>query len=329
VVGAGSKPTPTKDLIYGFTLRSKFNLKAVIICRVLKMSKITGVFVTALLITLITASCKSGSTAEETQPAVEASEPTPTEAPMAARVNGEGVLLSDYEQELQRYQAAAGNAGGGTIPPEPDAVVIDELINQLLLSQAAAQEGFVLDDASLQSRYDELADQRGGAESLNQWISDNFYSQESFRRALARDMSAVWMRNRILESVPTTADQVHARQVLVRSENEAIAVERRLQVGTDFTTIAYEYDPLTGGELGWFPAGYLLQPDVEAAAFSLQPGQFSGIIPTSYGFHVLFVIERDPNHPLSGEALLFKQREVLVQWLAERRAQSSIEIYID
>lgn len=294
-----------------------------------KTTKFFKIFITTLLIGLIATSCRPASTVEETLPAVEASEPTPTEAPMAARVNGEGILLADYEEELLRYQAAAGNANEGFTPDEPDDFVINEMINWVLLSQTAAQEGFVLDDASLQARYDELASQKGGADLLNQWISDNHYSTESFRRALARDLAAVWMRNHILESIPTTADQVHARQIFVRSENEAIAVERRLQVGTDFTEIAYEYDPLTGGELGWFPAGYLLQPDVEAAAFSLQPGQFSGIIPTSYGFHVLFVIERDPNHPLSGEALLFKQREALVQWLAERRAQSNIEIYID
>lgn len=295
----------------------------------IKTSKFITIFLIFLFIALIAASCRPGRPVDETQPVIEASEPTPTEAPMAARVNGDGILLSDYGEEMLRYQAAIESAGESNDPAVAKDIVINEMINQVLLSQTAALEGFVLDEASLQTRYDELAGQRGGAESLNQWISNNHYSPESFRRALARDMAAVWMRNRILESVPKTADQVHARQVLVRSENEAIAVERRLQVGTDFTQIAYEYDPLTGGELGWFPAGYLLQPDVETAAFSLQPGQFSGIIPTSYGYHILFVIERDPNHPLSGEALLFKQREALVQWLAERRTQSNIEIYID
>jgi len=276
---------------------------------------------------LLAASCRPAREIEETKPAIEASEPTPTEAPMAARVNGEGILLSDYEQELKRYQEAVANVGDGSNFDGSDNVVINELINQVLLSQAAVQEGFLLDDAALQSRYDELASQRGGADVLNQWISQNHFTPESFQRFLARDLAAIWMRNRILDSVPTTADQVHARQILVRSENEAIAVERRLQVGTDFTTIAYEYDPLTGGELGWFPTGFLLQPDVEAAAFSLQPGQFSGIIPTSYGYHILYMIERDPNHPLSGEALLIKQREALTQWLSERQAQSNIEIY--
>jgi len=325
----GLQPAPAMVLYYGITPQFKFILKPVIIRRVVKMTKFIRLCITALFLGLMMVSCRTASSVEETQPAIEASEPTPTEAPMAARVNGEGILLSDYEQELKRYQDAVANVEDGNKPEGANDVVIDELVNQELLAQAAVQEGFQLDDAALQSRYDELSSQRGGADSLKQWISENHYTPESFRRSLARDMAAVWMRNRIIELVPITADQVHARQILVRSENEAVAVERRLQVGTDFTAIAYEYEPLTGGELGWFPSGFLLQPEVEAVAFSLQPGQFSGIIPTSYGYHILFVIERDPNHPLMGESLLQKQREALTQWLTKQREQSNIEIYID
>ncbi len=44
----------------------------------------------------------------------------------------------------------------------------------------------------------------------------------------------------------------------------------QLQAGADFATLAYRYDPLTGGDLGWFPRGVLTQPAVEEAAFSLQ-----------------------------------------------------------
>jgi peptidyl-prolyl cis-trans isomerase C len=293
------------------------------------MEKISIKSAIFILLVLIIASCQGGQTDEGTQPAVEQNVPTPTEAPVAARVNGEGIWLSDYEEELSRYQSAVEDAGMAFEHAIAKDEVINELIDQVLLAQSAVQEGFSINDAVLQARMDELAAQSGGAEKLNQWMKDNYFTPESFRRALARDMAVVWMRNRILDSVPVTADQVHARQILVRSENEAIAAERRLQVGTDFTALAFEYDSLTGGELGWFPAGYLLQPDVEAAAFSLQPGQFSGIIPTSYGFHIVFVIERDPNHPLSGEALLQQQRAALEQWLDERRAQGSIEIYID
>lgn len=293
------------------------------------MGRKLSLFIHFALLVMTVTSCRGGQTVDETQPAVEQNIPTPTEAPMAARVNGDGVLLSDYEEELSRFQSAAEEAGMTFEQAAARDSVINELIDQALLAQAAFQEGFSMDDAAIKARMDELTAQIGGAEELNQWVAENHFTSESFRRAVARDMAVVWMRNRIIESVPTTADQVHARQILVRSENEAIAVERQLQVGTDFTTLAYEYDTLTGGELGWFPAGYLLQPDVEAAAFSLQPGQFSGIIPTNYGYHIIYVIERDPNHPLSSEALLLQQREALEKWLTERRAQASLEVYVN
>ena len=195
---------------------------------------------------------------------------------MAARVNGEGLLLSDYEEELKRYQAGLSELGQDYDPAAAKEEVLKMMTDQMLLAQAAVKQGYTSDDAALQARYEELAAEAGGAEALTAWISQNFYSDESFRRALALDMAAVWMRNKILSEVPTTADQVRARQILVTDENEAFAVERRLQVGTSFETLAYEYDPLTGGDLGWFPAGYLLQPDVGKLPFRCRQANLAG-----------------------------------------------------
>lgn len=283
-----------------------------------------------VLLTILIVSCQRATGSDGIETAViQELTATPTDAPMAARVNGAVILLSDFEAELQRYRTAVALVGEEVNDADAKSVVVDEMVRQTLLAQSAFQEGFILEDSDLQSRMDTLITEAGGAEAFNIWLAENSFTDESFRRALARDIAAVWMRNRILESVPKIADQVHARQILVRSENEAVAAQRRLQVGTDFTALAYEYDPLTGGELGWFPAGFLLQPDVEAAAFSLQPGEFSGIIPTSYGYHIVYVIERDENHPLSTEALMKKQREALADWLAGKRNQSQIEILVN
>jgi peptidyl-prolyl cis-trans isomerase C len=247
---------------------------------------------------------------------------------MAARMNGEGILLSDYEAELKRYQAGMTELGKDYDPEDAKEAVLELMTNQVLLAQIALKNGYTTDDTALQSRFAELAADAGGEEALKTWVSKNFYTDESFRRTLALDMAAVWMRNKVLSEMPQTADQVHARQILVANESEAFAVERQLQVGTPFETLAFEYDPLTGGDLGWFPSGYLLQPDVEKAAFSLQAGQFSGIIPTSYGYHIVFVMDRDAQHPLSPEALLFVQRNAFDKWLADERAKSTIEILV-
>ena len=97
-----------------------------------------------------------------------------------------------------------------------------------------------------------------------------------------------------------------------------------LKAGYDFDELAVLYDPVAKGELGWFPRGYLLEQAFEEAAFALQPGQYSDVIETLVGYHILKVIEREANHPLSPDALLSLQDLALDSWLRDRRSQSTI-----
>ena len=255
-------------------------------------------------------------------------EPTPTELPMAARVNGTGILLTEYQAELQRYQAGMQAAGEATDDATASQTVLEELENQTLLASAAQQQGYSVDDAALQTRLDELTQEAGGSEKLQSWLSANFYTEDTFKTALKRDMQATWMKQQIIDAAGTTAEQVHARQILLDSQEEADGVLAQLQAGTSFEDLAYDYDPLTGGELGWFPRDYLLQPAVEDAAFSLESGNYSAVISTSYGYHIVQVIEKDPQHTLSPDALIFMQRRALNNWLEQQRSQASIEVLV-
>jgi peptidyl-prolyl cis-trans isomerase C len=286
-------------------------------------------FVIALLLVLfLLFSCSSGQESGGADTSVDVAKPTPTEAPLAARINGEGVLLAEYEAELKRYQAGVEQLGEQYDPELAKQEVMDDLVAQTLFAQAAAAQNYFVDEVDLQAKIDQYAEAAGGQDALQAWISENYYDLDGFRAAVSRDMAVIWIRNYLIAQVPQTTEQVHARQILVESENEAIGIQRQLEVGTSFKSLAFSYDPLTGGELGWFPRGYLLQPDVENAAFSLQPGQYSGIIPTSFGFHIVEVIEVDPLRLLSQDALLFVQRQALENWLDAQIAQSTIEILI-
>ena len=287
------------------------------------------IYISLILIALTGAVTACRSAAEEsTQATVEDLIPTPTEAPMAVRVNGEGILLSEFEAEMQRYRTAREGSDEAYDPNQAKTDVLDYLLNQALLAKAAADQGYTVDDAAMVERMNKFVEDIGSQESLNTWIAENFFTEESFRLAVARDLSALWMRNQILENVPKNAEQVHARQILVRSEAEAAAIENRLLAGAAFETLAFEYDPLTGGELGWFPRGYLLQEDVEEAAFNLEAGGISSRIQTSYGFHFIQVIEKDAEHLLSPDALHFVQVNALENWLETRREESQIEILV-
>ncbi|WP_104203468.1 SurA N-terminal domain-containing protein [Billgrantia saliphila] len=86
-----------------------------------------------------------------------------------------------------------------------------------------------------------------------------------------------------------------------RGREEAVArleeVRERLAEGEEFADLALEYsdDPSTaeqGGDLGVISRGFF-GDDFDEAAFSLSPGQVSGIIETSNGLHLIQVTELD------------------------------------
>jgi parvulin-like peptidyl-prolyl isomerase len=250
--------------------------------------------------------------------------PTPTPPPLAAIVNGDWITEKELQAEVERYRVAQLALGREVSTDEAAEVVLDDLISLALLAQAARADGFEITETELQSRIDALAAQVGGADALSKWQSEQGYTDESFRSALKRAAEAAWMRDKIIATVPETADQVHAQQILLYNEVAAREVADQLSAGSAFAELAALYDPNTRGDLGWFPRGYLLEPELEKAAFSLQPGQHSDVIASEVGYHILMVLERDPQYPLSPDAYLAMQERALKDWLQQKREEGNI-----
>jgi peptidyl-prolyl cis-trans isomerase C len=253
--------------------------------------------------------------------------PSPTPEPLAASVNGEEISLAEYQSELARYHASQPSSDANAAY-DNGARVLDDLIDQVLLAQGARENGFTVDDTLVQDHLDRLVDQVGGEGPFAAWLADQGYTQDSFRPALARAIAAAWMRDQIIAKVPDTAEQVHARQILLYNSDQAEQVLAELEAGKDFATLSATYSPATLGELGWFPRGYLSSPAIEEAAFSLQPGEHSQVIESEIGFQIIEVIERDPDRPLDPDARMVLQEKALQDWLAMKRDQSEIEIFL-
>jgi peptidyl-prolyl cis-trans isomerase C len=243
---------------------------------------------------------------------------------MAVSVNGEGIPVPEFEAELARYQQAQTSLGMAISLEPARQAVQNDLIDILLLKQGASDSGFVLDEAALQGRIDTLAGQVGGPQALADWEAAQGYSGNDFRLSLQRQIAAAWMRDQVVASVSRTANQVHVKQILLYNAGDAQQALGLLQAGWNFEDLAASYDPLTKGELGWFPRGYLTSQTIEEAVFSLQPGQYSAIIQDETGYHLLYVIEQDPARLLSPDALLTLQERAVQSWLTQRRKESTI-----
>ncbi|HEX9386412.1 MAG TPA: peptidyl-prolyl cis-trans isomerase [Anaerolineales bacterium] len=250
--------------------------------------------------------------------------PTATPVPMALIVNGEGITVEDFNAQVQRYFTSQGALGKTVSAEEAASAVKEDLTAQLLLAQAARADGFTLDDVGLQARLDSLAAQVGGADALATWESAHGYTDQAFRSELQRAAEAAWMRDKIIAAVPSTAEQVHVQQILLYNQDTAQSFLIQLNGGADFDDLAFQADQITRGDLGWVPRGYLLEPKIEEAAFSLEVGAHSDVIATDVGFHIVRILARDPQRPLSPDAYLALQELALKNWIEEQRQQANI-----
>jgi parvulin-like peptidyl-prolyl isomerase len=137
------------------------------------------------------------------------------------------------------------------------------------------------------------------------------------------------VRDAISKEAPTTEDQVHARHILVATLDEAQKVYERLSKGEDFAKVAQEVstDPgskETGGDLGWFGKGQMVT-EFETTAFALQPNAISKPFTTTYGAHIIQLLERDAKHPLEGTALQQAQQNYYSDWLSKQQLTVKIE----
>jgi foldase protein PrsA len=257
-------------------------------------------------------------------------------------VNGQPVFLSDYEEQITQFQTALSNQKLDLNSEEGQAAlaqvrrqVLEAMINQLLIEQTAVRDGIAISDEELESRVQADIQAVGDESKFDQWLADNNLTREDYGAILRSELIYGALFERVTAAVPTGAEQVHVRYILLESEEEAQNVLARLQAGGDFAALAQEFsrDESTresGGDRGWFPQGVdLMPPEVEAAAFALEIGQISGTVASQFGYYILQLLERDPDRPLSSEMQQSLKQQTFARWLEEQRAVATIERFVE
>lgn len=181
--------------------------------------------------------------------------------------------------------------------------VIDDIIDTKLISDAARSSGLA-EDPLLK----EVADYARNQVLAGAWLN------EEIRERITDDM--IQERYQALVSDTDSREEVHARHILVKTEEEAGAVIKRLGDGEDFAALAKELSigpsAEAGGDLGWFPRGAMVPP-FEDASFALDKGDVSDApVQTQFGWHVIKAEDRRTVPPPALDAV----REELINALA-------------
>jgi parvulin-like peptidyl-prolyl isomerase len=172
------------------------------------------------------------------------------------------------------------------------------------------------------------------APALQKLLDQNNLTEPELRTILERGL----LRDKVQaavgqDQVPDTQPQVHARQILVPTSDQANDLLAQLQNGADFATLAQQNstDAATkakGGDMGWFGKGVQTKT-LEDAVFALQPGQLSDVIMDTAGYHILQVLETDPNRAVPPDQLTTQRQKAFSDWLSAQRSSPEVKLSLD
>jgi peptidyl-prolyl cis-trans isomerase C len=197
---------------------------------------------------------------------------------VVARANGVAIRDSDI--------AFAEEEIGSNIPNLPPEQKRDYLINYLIdvavLSQAAEQQ--------------KLADRPDVKHRLT--FDHNRLLMEALLQDAGRSALSDAAEHQVYDDAVKqikAEQEVHARHILVPTEDEAKAVLAQLKGGADFAAVAKEKskDPgaADGGDLGYFTKDQMV-PEFAEVAFKLDKGQLSDPVKTQFGWHIIKVEDK-------------------------------------
>jgi len=243
--------------------------------------------------------------------------PSLADDPVLARVNGSEIHQSDLklaEDEL-----------GPSLPPQMDAAtkrenILNYLIDMRIVAKAA-EDRKLGDTPDFKSRLD-FARQRLLMESLLTAEGKAAVTDDALHKVYDEASKQV-----------SGEEEVHARHILVETEDEAKQVIEDLKKGADFADLAKKKskDPgaSDGGDLGFFTKEQMV-PEFSNAAFALEVGKISDPVKSQFGWHVIKVEEKRTRKPpafdqVKGQLESYVTRKAQADAVGKLRAEAKIE----
>jgi foldase protein PrsA len=256
------------------------------------------------------------------------------ESQAVATVNNEKITKSDL------YNRMADETG---------AAAVDALIREKIVDQAMKTAGLTVSNQEIDDAINKIKQQIGGEEQFQSALAQANMTVESLRQnqAFRLKITKILSKDIVVDDATLKKyfdeniaqfdkRQVHARHILVASEQEAKDVKAQLDKGGDFAAIAKEKSTDTsnkdqGGDLGFFGFGKM-DPEFEKAAFALKKGEISGPVQSSFGFHIIQVVDTSGTAPtfdavkadVKAAYMDAQVQEKAPQWLTEQQDKAKI-----
>jgi len=240
--------------------------------------------------------------------------------PVVARINGTELHRSDVIEAIRGLPPQVQQQPIDRLYP----ALLEQMVSTVLVSQAG-RKAKLQNDPEVKKRLALVQDQL---------IADAYVQQILHKEVTDQKLHARY--DKFVKDAPPR-EEVHARHILVASEDEAKAIIADLKKGADFNKLAQEKttDPsgkTSGGDLGYFTKEDMV-PEFADAAFKLKPGEFTETpVKTQFGWHVIKVEDKRMAKPPTFDQIKPKlgnemSREIVGDKVKELRLAAKIETF--
>jgi peptidyl-prolyl cis-trans isomerase SurA len=268
---------------------------------------------------------------------------------IVATIDGEPITAYELKQFAER------TIRGRQVNSSDQAMLLDALITEKLVSKEVSDKGVVVRDDDIDRYIDSIKERNKiDDEQLKQALAQQGLTLDSYRRQIREDIQRQQLVSREIRgkvnvtpeevqryyeahlSEYSTPAKVQVAHIVFRLEPNASPdrvaavmakaeeVQGRIKKGADFGEVAKQVseDPTAqnGGELGWFKKGELLEP-LEKAAETMKVGQVSEPVRTNVGVHLIKVEAREDAAHQNLDALAEQIKQQLYNAALEERFQ--------
>ncbi len=239
------------------------------------------------------------------------------EEKILARIGNRTVIQSDLDELIKRYEPLRQ---GKPYSLDEKRELINMLIKSSLINIEAEREK--LDQKpEFQTRLKMYKNELLMREYISQKI-------EPFVTVKGEEIDEILRKNPNL--IPK--ERLTLREILVKTEKEAVEIYDELKKGADFSKIAAEKSisatKIKGGLMGEISRGQLASP-LETAVFDLKEGEFSKPIQTDKGFQIFYSVSKRRTDSAQLKMLEGKLRGKIIQLEKSKKIEAMLQKKIE
>ena len=278
----------------------------------------------------------------------------------AAVVNGTVITQEDLDRELsviQQRLLTEGKVLNESQLLETKKNVLEGLINVELLYQEAQMQGAKVSDEAINEQLGTVKSRFPNEDELKSSLSKMNLTEAELITQIKRALTVQQFIDKKFVQTVTVSDketrayydanqaafkqpeQVKASHILIKvgpqadepqkaaARKKIEEIQQRVQKSEDFAALANEFSEgpssANGGDLGYFRKGQMMKP-FEEAALALKSGEVSDIVETSFGYHLIKLVDKKPESTIAYEDI----KDKIQAYLKQKKVREQVDLYV-